>query len=61
MPKIKLDKDLYEKVKQFADKAGYSSSDEFIAHLLEQVTNPSNPDDDDEDVMQRLKGLGYIS
>ena len=61
MPKIKLDKELYEKVKQYADQSGYSSTDEFITHLLEQVTNPSNPDDYDEDVMQRLKGLGYIS
>jgi hypothetical protein len=61
MPKIKLDKELYEKVKQYADKEGYSSADEFIIHLLEQVVNSSNPDDYDEDVMQRLKGLGYIS
>jgi hypothetical protein len=61
MPKIKLDKELYEKVKQYADKEGYSSTDEFILHLLEQVINSSVPDDNDEDVMQRLKGLGYIS
>lgn len=61
MPKIKLEKELYEKVKQYAENAGYSSADEFIAHLLERVTNPSTPDDHDEDVMQRLKGLGYIS
>ena len=61
MPKIKLDKELYEKVKQYADKSGYSSADEFVTHLFEQITDVSNPDDADEDVMQRLKGLGYIS
>ena len=61
MPKIKLDKKLYDQVKQYADKEGYSSADEFITHLLEQVVNSSNPDDHDEDVIRRLKGLGYIS
>lgn len=61
MAKINLDKELYKKVKQYADKAGYSSTDEFITHLLEQVVKPYKPDDYDEDVMQRLKGLGYIS
>jgi len=61
MPKIKIEKELYERVKQYADKSGYSSVDEFIIHLLEQVVGSSESDDFDEDVMQRLKGLGYIS
>ena len=61
MPKIKLDKELYEKVRHYADKAGYSSTDEFVTHLFEQIVNVPDSDDQDEDVMQRLKGLGYIS
>jgi hypothetical protein len=61
MPKIKLDKELYEQVKQFADGAGYASTEEFVEHLLEQVVNSPGSDDSDEDLMQRLKGLGYIS
>jgi metal-responsive CopG/Arc/MetJ family transcriptional regulator len=61
MPKIKLDKTLFEQVKEYADKEGYSSADEFVVHLLEQVVNAADSDDQDEDVMQRLKGLGYIS
>ncbi len=61
MPKIKLDKELYKEVKQYAEDSGYSSADEFVAHLLEQVVNASDGDDNDEDVMERLKGLGYIS
>ena len=34
--KIKLDKDLLEKVKKFARLAGYSSPEEFVAHCLEK-------------------------
>ncbi len=33
---IKLDKDLLERVKRYADLAGYSSVDEFITHALEK-------------------------
>jgi hypothetical protein len=61
MPKIKLDKDLFEQVKEYADKQGYSSTDEFVVHLLEQIVNTLDSDDQDADVMKRLKGLGYIS
>ena len=34
--KIKIDKGLYEKIKRFADIAGYSSPAEFITHCLEK-------------------------
>ncbi|MCP4694502.1 MAG: hypothetical protein GY859_41115 [Desulfobacterales bacterium] len=61
MPKIKIEKGLYQLVKQYADDSGYASADEFVAHLLEQVVNLPEPGEEDADVMERLKGLGYIS
>ena len=61
MPKVKIDKDLYQKVKQFSDGAGYSSIEEFVSHLLEKVVDPPEAGDNDEDLMKRLQGLGYIS
>ena len=61
MPKIKVDKGLYEKVKEVSEGAGYSSVEEFVTHLLERVANPPEADDNDEDVIKRLQGLGYIS
>lgn len=61
MPKIKIDKELYEKIKQVAEDAGYSSVEEFVAHVLEREVNPPGADDRDEDVLNRLKGLGYIA
>jgi len=61
MSKIKLDKDLYERVKKFAEIAGYSSVDEFVIHALEKELAQLEGADDDEEIKKRLKGLGYIS
>ncbi len=61
MSKIKLEKELFNKVKQIAEEAGYSSVNEFVVHLLEKVVNDSDPGEKDEDVLKRLQGLGYIS
>ncbi len=60
-PKVKLSKDLYDKVKQIAELSGYSSVDEFVVHVLEREISKVNQDDDEEKLKERLKGLGYIS
>ena len=59
--KIKLDKDLLEKVKKFAGMAGYSSPEEFITHALEKEMAVLEDADSEEEIKKRLKGLGYIS
>jgi len=61
MPKIKIDKELYEEVKKVSENAGYSSAEEFVLHLLEKVVNPPDAEDSDEDLVKRLQGLGYIA
>ena len=61
MPKIKIEKELYEKVKEVAEESGYSSVEEFVSHVLERVINPAEANDQDDDVLNRLKGLGYIA
>ena len=61
MPKVKIDKGLYEKVKQVSEDAGYSSVEEFVSHLLERAVEPPETQDTDEEVVKRLQGLGYIS
>jgi len=58
---IKLDKDLLERVKRYADLAGYSSVDEFIAHALEKELAHLEGSDSEDEIKKRLKGLGYIS
>jgi metal-responsive CopG/Arc/MetJ family transcriptional regulator len=59
-PKIKLDKDLYERVKRCADTAGYSSVEEFIRHTLEKAAAVLDEADSEEEVKKRLQGLGYL-
>ncbi|MGB9836465.1 MAG: hypothetical protein ACPLRX_06980 [Candidatus Saccharicenans sp.] len=59
--KVKLEKELYEKIKKIAEVAGYSSTEEFIIHLLEKEVAKFEGADSEEEVKKRLKGLGYIS
>jgi len=59
--KIKIDKDLLEKVKKFASIAGYSSPEEFVHHALEKEIAKLEDADSEEDIKKKLKGLGYIS
>jgi metal-responsive CopG/Arc/MetJ family transcriptional regulator len=59
--KIKLDKDLLERCKNYAKEAGYSSVEECITHILEkELKNKSRPPQMDKDIEKQLKGLGYI-
>lgn len=59
--KIKLDKDLMDKVKKYAKMAGYSSPEEFITHCLEKEIAKLEESDSEEKIKKKLKGLGYIS
>jgi hypothetical protein len=58
--KIRLDKELWERVRRFAQVAGYSSPDEFVAHVLEKELAGLQVADTDENIRKKLKGLGYI-
>jgi metal-responsive CopG/Arc/MetJ family transcriptional regulator len=59
--KVKLDSALVDKIKKFAEIAGYSSVEEFITHALEKELAKIGDSDDEEEIRKRLKGLGYIS
>ncbi len=59
--KIKLEKDLLDKVKRYAELAGYSSASEFITHALEKELAKLEDADSEEEIKKRLQGLGYIS
>jgi len=61
MAKIKLEKELYDRVRQYAKIAGYSSVEEFVAHILEKELAPVDEADSEEEVKKRLQGLGYLS
>ena len=60
-PKIKLDKDLFERVKKASEVAGYSSVNEFVVHILEKELVGLDDSASDEEIKKKLEGLGYIS
>ncbi|MDH4179250.1 MAG: ribbon-helix-helix protein, CopG family [Armatimonadota bacterium] len=59
-PKLKLDRELYERLQRCAEAAGYSSTDEFIRHTLEKAAAAIEEADSEEEVKKRLQGLGYL-
>ena len=62
--RIKLDDELFRKIKQCAEKAGYASPEEFVTHVLEKevsrLLGENEARDPEEEVKRRLRGLGYI-
>jgi metal-responsive CopG/Arc/MetJ family transcriptional regulator len=59
--KVKLDKDLLDKIRKYAEMSGYSSVEEFITHCLEKEIAKIEEADSEEEIKKKLKGLGYIS
>ncbi|HEY2953535.1 MAG TPA: hypothetical protein VGK40_13175, partial [Verrucomicrobiae bacterium] len=59
--KVKLEKAIYEKIKIYSKIAGYSSVEEFVHHALEKELQQFEGAESEEEIRQKLKGLGYIS
>lgn len=60
-PKVKLSKQLFEKVQMYSELAGYSSPEEFVTHALEKEIALLEEADSEEEIKKKLQGLGYIS
>ena len=60
MAKISIDSGLYDRAKQAAQSAGYSSVDELVAHAIENELKRLETDKAEERVADQLRGLGYI-
>jgi hypothetical protein len=60
MAKVTIDPALYDRAKQAAEKAGYSSVDEFVAHCVEIGIQKAKVDEAESQVADQLRGLGYI-
>ena len=60
MAKIKIDSNLFARLKNAAEVAGYSSAGEFITHIIETELAKYETDEADEKVAEQLRGLGYI-
>ena len=59
--KVKLEKSIVERIRKYAEIAGYSSPEEFITHALEKELAQLEDVEDEEEIKKRLKGLGYMS
>lgn len=60
MAKIKLDSDLFDRVKKVAEVAGYTSPEEFIVHIIQRELEQLESAESDDDITERLRGLGYL-
>lgn len=58
--KVNIDHELFERLEKAAQVAGYSSTEEFILHVLETTAPASSAADSEEEVRKRLQGLGYL-
>jgi metal-responsive CopG/Arc/MetJ family transcriptional regulator len=58
--KVKIDKHLYERLGEAAERAGYASTDELILHVLEREVGHLQDEMDQQDAERQLRGLGYI-
>jgi hypothetical protein len=59
-PKVKVSRALYDLLVRKAEEKGYSSVDEFITHVLEAAVADAGPGATEEQIRERLKGLGYL-
>lgn len=60
--KLKIDKDLLEKVKKYSSIAGYATPEEFVEHVLErEIAKFEDGGESEEEIRKRMQGLGYIS
>ncbi len=58
MNKINIDSGLYERAKQAASKAGYSSVEEFVAHAIE-IELKRVGEEEAEKHFREARSLGY--
>jgi metal-responsive CopG/Arc/MetJ family transcriptional regulator len=57
---IKLNKDLSKRVKDIAERSGYSSVQEFVEHLLNKELSQLEEAESNEALVKKMQGLGYI-
>lgn len=57
---VKIGKALLERARAAAEKAGYSSVEEFVAHAVEKELARMEEAEAKDAVVKQLKGLGYL-
>ena len=57
---IKLNKSLCDRARVVVERAGYSSLEEFVEHAMERDLQRLEQADSKEELIEKLKGLGYL-
>ena len=57
--KMEFEDALWNRVKQHAETAGYSSAEEFVQHAVEKQID-TVPAADDSQTASKIKGIGYL-
>jgi len=57
---FKFDKNLMERIKKCSELAGYSSPEEFVQHIVEKELARFEDAESDEEIVKKMKGLGYL-
>jgi hypothetical protein len=60
MVKVKIEPALFDRAKRAAEAAGYSSVEEFVADCIEKEIQRLKVEEQEGDVSDQLRGLGYI-
>jgi metal-responsive CopG/Arc/MetJ family transcriptional regulator len=59
--RIAIDDRLLARLRKWAERSGYSSAEELIAHVLEREVAHLEGAATEDELRARLKGLGYLS
>jgi hypothetical protein len=57
---LKLNKTICERARRAAQAAGYSSVEEFVEHAVEKELANHEESLSKDDLVRKLKGLGYL-
>jgi hypothetical protein len=60
MVKVKIEPGLHDRAKRAAEAAGYSSVEEFIVDCIEKGIQRLKIEEQEAQVSDQLRGLGYI-
>lgn len=60
--KLKLDRETIERINKVARAGGYSSSEEFVMHVIQRELDSLAPDsgESEEEIRRKMEGLGYM-
>lgn len=60
--KLKLDGETIDRIRKVARAGGYSSSEEFVLHVLQRELDRLAPEsgESEEEIRRKMEGLGYM-